>query len=298
MKNNNKIQIQNNVFGQLNSAEMQKIEKQVVPDSRIRLCSTLLTPSREIVPIAECLVAYDTRTDTISKFIAAFVPQYNGSSHMGIKFLLSKTQTGNHKPVVIAWHGKNKEGTYWSPHFLTGFLDYAKLPMMCGDAEFRVLRAYRSDLRAPARFELLTFTHPGQGKDVDKRTMRVEMPFNSVPPINLVGSYKGLFWWQQAIVTEMSRFSGVNMLPAIGIGISNKLTQAVQQGVMSEQVKEDILHDHSEDPVEEVVESLGESFGVRVKAEDGQDFYVPANPMLQTMPHKEEEVEEEVVLFD
>lgn len=88
------------------------------------------------------------------------------------------------------------------------------------------------------------------------------------------------------------------MLPAIGIGISNKLTQAVQQGVMSEQVKEDILHDHSEDPVEEVVESMGESFGVRVKAEDGQDFYVPANPMLQTMPHKEEEVEEEVVLFD
>jgi len=332
MKNN---KIQNNVFGNLNSEDMQKIEKRVIPDSRIRLCSSLLTPSREIVPIAEALVAYDTRSDQIVKFIAAFVPQYNGASHMGIKFLLSKTQTGNHKPVVIAWHGEKKEGTFWSPHFLTGFLDYAKLPMMCEHAEFRVLRAYRSDLRAPARFELLTFTHPGQGKDVDKRTMRVEMPFNSVPPINLVGSYKGLFWWQKEIVTEMSRFSGVNMLPAIGIGIGNKLTQAVQRGIMSAQVKEDILHDHSEDPVE-VTESLGESFGVRVKAEDGKDFYVPenplvasrdepdhmdddmdddmsqeeydlmypesdksdfipANPMLQTMPHKKEE---EVVFFD
>jgi hypothetical protein len=297
MKNNNANAIQNNVFGQINKEDMQKIEKKAIPDSRIRLCSTLLTPSREIVPIAEALVAYDTRTDKIVKFIAAFVPQYNGSSHMGIKFLLSKTQTGNHKPIVIAWHGEKKEGTFWSPHFLTGFLDYAKLPMTCEHAEFRVLRTYRSDLRAPARFELLTFTHPTPGKDVDKRTMRVENNFNSVPAIDLVGNWKGLFWWQKNIVTEMSNFSGVNMLPAIGLGVSQKLTQAVQQGVMSEQVKEDILHDHSEDPVEEVAESLGESFGVRVKAEEGQDFYVPENPMLKTMPEKEEE-EAMVELFD
>jgi hypothetical protein len=69
---------------------------------------------------------------------------------------------------------------------------------------------------------------------------------------------------------------------------------------MSEQVKEDILHDHSEDPVEaveEVSESLTESFGVRVKAEDGQDFYVPVNPLLQTMAEKEVYAEEDLVEF-
>lgn len=299
MKKNNKIQnkIQNNVFGQLNSADMQKIEKNVIPDSRIRLCSSLLTPSREIVPIAEALVAYDRKTDTIVKFIAAFVPQYKGACHMGIKFLLSKNAKGAHKPIVIAWQGKQKEGTFWNPHFLTGFLDYAKLPMACEHSEFRVLRAYRANLRVPARFELLKFKNPKPGEDVDKRTMRVQMPFNSVPPINLAGNWKGLFWWQKEIVAEMSNFSGVNMLTALGIGINRKLTEAVQQGNMSEQVKEDILHDHSEDPVEEVSESLAESFGVRVKAEEGPDFYVPENPMLKTMPEKEED-EDTVELFD
>ena len=301
MKKNDKIQ--NNVFGQLNSADMQKIEKRVIPDSRITLCSTRLTPSREIVPIAEALVAYDTRKDKIIKFISAFIPPYKRACHQGIKFLLSKNAKGEHKPVVIAWQGKKKEGTFWNPHFLTGFLDYSKLPMACAHAEFRVLRAYRSNLRVPARFELLKFNTPKPGEDVDKRTMHVEIPFNSVPPIALAGSYKGLFWWQKEIVTEMSNFSGVNMLTALGIGINSKLTEAVQNGVMSEQVKEDILHDHSEDPVEaveEVSESLAESFGVRVKAEDGQDFYVPENPMLKTMAEKDvyaEEEEEDLVEF-
>lgn len=90
------------------------------------------------------------------------------------------------------------------------------------------------------------------------------------------------------------------MLPTLGIGISHKLTEAVQQGIMSEQIKEDILHDHSEDPVEEVSESLAESFGVRVKAEEGQDFYVPENPMLKTMAEKDTYIEDKdlVELYD
>jgi len=300
-----KNEIQNNLFGNVNSADMRKIQNKVVSDSRIRLCSTLMTPSREIVPIAEALVAFDPTTDTIVKFISAFIPQPKDKSHKGIKYLISKhAETGEHKPVVIAWNGQKKEGSFWNPHFLTAHLDYSKLPMTNENTEFRIFRTYRAGIRVPARFELLKFNSPEPGQDVDKRTLRVEAPFNSVPPIQLTKCYKNFFWWQKQIINQLGIFAGVDLCSALGLGIKRKLDQAVQKGEMTPEVQENILHDHSEDPVE-VSEPLSASFGLgkanMVEADEGQDFYVPVNPMLQTMPHKEteEETEEETVeLFD
>jgi hypothetical protein len=297
-------EIQNSVFGNLKPEAMTKIEKSVVPDSRLRLCSTFMAPSREIVPIAECLVAFDTKTDAIVKFISAFIPPPRDNSHKGVKYLISKDGGGEHKPVVIAWSGVKKEGSFWNPHFLTAYLDFGKLPMTCETAEFRVLRAYRAGIRTPARFELLAFDMPAPGHDVDKHTMRVESPFNSVPPIQLTRCYKHLYWWQKQIVGHLGEFAGVDLAAALGLGIKRSLDQAVAQGAMTPDVKDEILHDHSDDPVE-VTESLGESFALSgknmVQAEEGQDFYVPDNPMLKTLPHKEEDQAEEeqaVQLFD
>jgi hypothetical protein len=297
MKKN--TEIQNGIFGGSAAAQLQKL---VIKDSRIRLCSSLMTPSREIVPIAEALVAYDTRTDTIVKFVAAFIPPPLDGKHKGIKYLISKDHaTGEHKPVVIAWNGQKKEGAFWNPHFLTGFLDYSKLPMTCEHAEFRVLRAYRAGLRAPARFELLSFEAPPSGQDVDKHTMAVECPFNSVPPIQLARCYKHLFWWQKQIVNELGNFAGVDLMAALGLGIKRKLDRAVAEGIISPAMEEEILHDHSEDPVE-MEEPLGASFDLppaqMVKAEDGKDFYVPPNPLAQTTPEAEVTEEETVELFD
>jgi hypothetical protein len=300
--------IQNNVFGNLKTEDMKKIEKNVVKDSRLRLCSTLMTPSREVVPIAECLVAFDTKSDAIVKFIAAYVPPPRDNAHKGIKYLISKdSQTGEHKPVVIAWNGQKKEGAFWNPHFLTAFLDFGKLPMACETAEFRVLRAYRAGIRAPARFELLNFEMPPPGQDVDKHTFEVEAPFNSVPPIQLAKCYKHLFWWQKQIIEHLGQYAGIDLMSALGLGIKRKLDQAVAQGTMTPDVEEDILHDHSEDPVE-MTESLGTSFELSgknmVEAEEGEgkDFFVPDNPLLKTtMAGKEEDEtreEQSVELFD
>jgi hypothetical protein len=139
---------------------------------------------------------------------------------------------------------------------------------------------------------------PKPGQDVDKRTMRVEAPFNSVPPIQLAKCFKQIYWWQKQIVNQIGIFAGIDLCSALGLGIKRKLDKAVQQGTMSAQVAEDILHDHSEDEVSEpLAVSLGLGSANMVKAEEGQDFYVPTNPMLKTMPDREEE-EEEVELFD
>jgi hypothetical protein len=296
-----KNEIQNGIFG--GDAAHQQLKKLVIKDSRIRLSATVRTPSREIVPIAEALVAYDTQTGTIIKFISAFIPPPVDGAHCGIKYLISTDrETGLHKPVVIAWQGKKDSG-YWNPSFLTAYLDYSKLPMAYEHAEFRVLRAYRAGLRAPARFELLAFDTPPAGQDVDKHTMTVECPFNSTPPIQLARSYKHLFWWQKQILNEIGLFAGVDLMAALGLGIKRKLDQAVAKGDMTPAMKEEILHDHSEDPVE-MEEPLRASFGlptthmVPVEEGDGKDFYVPDNPLAKTAGAEEAEEEELVEFFN
>jgi len=302
-----KNQLDNGIFGKLSSEEMNKVRSDVIPDPKIRLCGTLMTPSRDIVPISEALVAYDPASDTIVKFIAAFIPPHPNAPHKGAKYLISKDQHGDHKPVVITHNGKvdqkqNKDGKkmFWNPHFLTAFLDYSKLPMNCENAEFRVLRAYRAGLRVKHRFELLSFDTPKVGENVDKKTIRLETPFNSVPPIQLARCYKAMYWWQKQIVMELSDFSGIDLMSTLGLGIKRKLDQAVQTGTMAPEVEEEILHDHSEDPVE-VSTSLAQdikSYGKNiVSSEEGEPFFVPDNPMLQTMPEKQAE-EDEVELFD
>lgn len=301
-------QIENGIFGKLSAEQMGKVKAEVIPDAKIRLCGTLMTPSRDIVPISEALVAYDPVSDTIVKFIAAFIPPHPNAPHQGVKYLVSKDHCGDHKPVVITNNGKadrkqNKGGKkmFWNPHFLTAFLDYSKLPMNVAQAEFRVLRVYRAGLRVKHRFELLAFDTPKVGENVDKKTMRLELPFNSVPPIALARCYKAMFWWQTQILFELSDFSGVDLSVALDLGIKRKLDQAVQTGTMAPEVEEAILHDHSEDPVEgEVSEPLSVSLGINnmVQPEEGKPFYVPDNPLLQTMPEKEYEEEELVDLHD
>jgi hypothetical protein len=288
---------------------MEALQHNVIKDSRIKLRASVESLSKEFVPVAEALVAFDPRTDTIVKFVAAFIPPFKGATHQGVKYLISKYPNGEHKPVVIHHTGKKKEGTYWNPYFHTAFLDYSKLPMTNEYAEFRVLRAYRSGIRAPSRFEILAFHAPEAGKDVNvDKDLYVEYPFNSVPPIYLTYCHGDLFWWQKKIVNDIGLFSGVDLGEALGLGIKRKLQKAVNLGTISENIVEDILHDHSEDTPTDtyesiaeaaVSESIAESFGVSNNTEhdveEDRDHEVPVNPLL--MDAKEED-EELVDLYD
>ena len=156
MKKNSSID--NGLFNNVSASKMEAINKNVVRDSRIKLRSSVKSLTQEYLPVAEALVAFDPRTDTIVKFIAAFVPPFKGATHQGVKYWISKGANGEHKTNVIHWNGENKKGKpSWNPVFLTGYLDYSKLPMVNEHAEFRVLRAYRAGIRVPTRFEILAF---------------------------------------------------------------------------------------------------------------------------------------------
>ena len=265
--------INNNLFGGLSSEKLAAVSNAVVKDSPIRLCSTYLTPAREVVPICEALVAYNPEKDEIVKFISAFVPGYPGAAHQGVKFMISKNhQDGSHRPVVV----KNKPGQsgfYWNEVFQTAYLDYGKLPATI-QSEFRVLRAYRQGIRTRARFELLSFDHPAPGQPVDKRTMKVEQMWNGCPPIALAQAFKGLFWWQEMVVNFISQFSGVDLTSCLGLGIARTLASSVSPAQLN-----DLLHDHSE----EVSEPLSVTFGGvnMVTPEEGKPFYAPEIPVPQ-----------------
>lgn len=237
---NNRNNIQNSVFGSLSNEQMKSLESKALQAPKIRLCSTYLTPSREVVPIAEALVAFDTATNQIIKFVAGFVPGNEFGGHQGKKYLISrKNAQGRHNPVCVS-KGDNPGSAekFWNDHMLITHLDHDKLPWSCATAEYRVLRAYRQDIRAKARFELLTFHTPKTG-DVDKRTMAVTWR-GAHPNFSLDKYVKGFFWWTQSLLAEFSAFSGVDLM--------NNLT--IRNKVMKEETPElaaEMLHDHSED---------------------------------------------------
>lgn len=311
MKKRNKLD--NGIFSKVTSKQMESVRAVVVPDTRINLASTLLTPSRDIVPIAEALVAYDTKEDKIVKFIAAFIPPHKNASHDGVKYIISRNQnTGNHKGIVIR-HNKNNlpkdKKMFWNPNILVAYLDYSKLPMTAMDAEFRILRAYPAGLRVPYRFEILNFKTNQGDAAVDKRTVRVESVWNSCPPIALAPVHRSFGWFQENILCELSDFSQIDMTKALGLGIDYKLDKAVRSGQLAPEVKQEILHDHSEDPVEEegilseseeVSEPISVSLGINnmVEDEEGKPFYVPENPLALNTNDMEDEEEQLVDLHD
>jgi hypothetical protein len=293
-----KNQIQNNVFGQLDEMEIAKIP--VAKAGCIRLWAWRTTKSQEIVPTAEALVAYDPATDTIVKFIAAFVPPPLDGSHKGIKYFISKDSTGGHHPVLFYWDDeqhtskpkKEKNKKFWHKEFFTGYLDYGMLPMNCATAEFRLLRAYREGVRTPARFELISFQMPMPGELAEKDTFVLECTYNGVPPIQLSRCLGPVFRRQKEIIEELGYYAGMDLSSALGLGIKRKLETAVSKGVLPAAAVAEILHDHSEDPVEEgFSESMAATMGTTnmVRAEEGKDFYVPDNPLVKAAREEEEE---------
>lgn len=287
-KKNHKSTIQNGIFSGVEPQNVEQFRDAATRDPRIRLCSTYMTPSREVVPVAEALVAFDPETGDIVKFIGAFVPGSPDSRHDGVKFIISKHDDGKHKPIIInnGDPSTKPKGFYWNPNFQTAHLDYGKLPYTVPHAEWRVLRAYRHDMRVPYRFEVLAFDIPPAGVDVDKRTMRPVLSCTGLPPIKLAGSYKGFQWWQNAILMEMSMFSGVDLS---SLGIEESVKKKVKAGEVSAETAKDMLKDHSEP--EEVIEPLAQTFGVvgMQQPEEGKAFYAPPVPVgalaePQTMP--------------
>jgi hypothetical protein len=306
----NRNSIQNNVFGSLNASQMKQVESKALSAPKIRLCSSFYTPSREIVPISEFLVAFDTKTNSIIKFVAGIVPRAEFNKHSGMLFLINRDNPArrqNPKKVylgirnadrltaaekVAAWekdlvkhlsekcHKLTMYNEPWVEEkiqkymayneelsqitgsdlsddkkivqledlaaecgFITDFLqvplDYEKLPWSCATAEYRVLRAYRRDIRSKTRFELLNFTAPKTGIVDKKYNMHVIWSGNN-PPFDVDKYIKGFFDWTRYILKELSNFTGTD--------ITHNLT--IYNRVMREEtpdVAAEMLHDHSED---------------------------------------------------
>lgn len=301
-----KQQLENNVFGNLSVQEVAKLRDSAIKDSSILLKSEMQTASKEVVTVSEALVALDTSKGVIVKLIAANVPRHANAPYEGFKFLISRNQDGSHRPVMIYHHGENEKNgkkIKWNPWGLVAHLDYSKLPMNCSSAEFRILRAYRAGTRSPHRFELLSFAEPAPGEQVNRErpgALKVEAVFNNVPPIRFVLMERQMYGCSRQAMLEIGKFAGVSMEVAFGLQIKDKVDKAVVTGDITPEVAEDILHDHSEDPVE-VSSTLAQdmkSYGKNIVAsEEGEPFFVPDNPMLQTMPEKQAE-ENEIELFD
>lgn len=308
MKSN---QLQNNVFGQLSGAEVTKLRESAIRDSSIVLKSEMQTASKEVITVSEALVAYDTTKGLIVKLIAANVPRHAHAAHEGFKFLISRNQDGSHRPVKIYHNGekvdKNNKKIEWNPWGLVAYLNYSMLPMNCPSAEFRILRAYRSGMRAAHRFEILSFKEPLPGTQVNRDrsdALKLEAVFNDVPPIRFVLMERQMYGYSRQAMLEIGKFAGMPLEAAFGLQIKSKVEKAVKAGEISQEVADDILHDHSEDPVEvatplaQDMKDFGKKKSNMVGDEEGRDFYVPDNPLVKTMKGGMAEEEVEVELLD
>ncbi|MEN6636840.1 MAG: hypothetical protein ABFC56_13385 [Clostridiaceae bacterium] len=278
--------VQNTIFSGIRPEQMVDIRRKAIPAPKITLCSTYLTPSREVVPIAEALVAWDPVRRVVAKFIAAFVPGSPASGHEGKKFLISrKNPQERQTPILIEKRENGNPNFPWNGILLRTHLDSDKLPQTV-QTEFRILRAYRYDVRTRYRFEILAFDIPQTG-DIDKRTMRLECAIPRIPPIELVQLFGGFVWWQKAIAEELSMFSGEDI--AFVLGLDARVREDLRSGKISPEDAEAMLADHSAEG--EQTESLAETLGVKgvtpnMKHEDeeGKEFFVPRNPMLSGLP--------------
>lgn len=274
----------NNVFTGLDNDKMRQIESRAIPHPTILLASTYLTPSREVVDVAEALVAYDSHRGVVTKFIAAFVPGCRENGHDGRKFLISrKNEKGYQKPIVIEKRENQpvSEGDkpfHWNNRILRVYLDPDKLPMTAA-SEFRILRAYRHDVRTRYRFEILAFDMPRTGQ-VDKRTMRLEKAIPRIPPLELVNLFGGFVWFQKEICQELSMFSGEDV--SLVLGLEAQVREDLRNGKISPEQAEAMMADHSQEEPRGRQESMAETLGTQhmVLPEDGEGrpFYAPPNP--------------------
>ncbi len=207
------------------AAAMSKVAtslKEVAFTECLPLGRTFSTPEMakfgEIFNVSEALVAWDTNTGHIVKFIATYIP---GKEVGGVGKFHGIMPDG--RP---AWPQKVEPQLFRSPDgehefkerpmLRPAFLDWNKLPAKAG-VEFRLLRVYRDDVALAQKSEILDFQIPPppfpkasdiRGKKerskVIRRSLTVEDCWEGCPPMALWDNQ-----YHREILKGFSKFSGV-----------------------------------------------------------------------------------------
>lgn len=186
----------------------------------ILLRSTVyIKEDRITADIAEALVAYNPRTDTIVKICGLFIPAYLEDTPPFAWRLRGDGQPTGPTPVKPRPHDgvqtPGRDAQVVSQKF---FLDDDKLPAGC---EWRILRGFRLDRpQYHHAFQILSFVIPtfsaGQPptKDTDmmveRSTLREEGTFNSLPRFSL--TREGAFGaWHVSAMQALGEFVGIDV---------------------------------------------------------------------------------------
>lgn len=257
----------------------------IVRSSKIGLSAEAgLGTSRDKAACAESLVCLNVRTREIVKFVCSFIPvtpmtpQGPGGQPPGGKVFnvfQDGTEGFHSRPLEYDDKGNLKASAY----SYAAYLDYAKMPAIIQDIEFRIFRVFRYDTNFArvGRFQILSFDekilHERHGKPTEmveksKGNMVVEYDSMEQPLINIGRNNVG--WYvKQKLLPELSRFTDFEILD--GIGLKAKIN------ALPPEIQEELLHANEEAftgaPVEEKV---------------------PVNPAAVTAPRDEPEFEREL----
>lgn len=212
----------------------------------------------EVFNVAEALVAWDTTTGHIIKFIAAYIPAKDVG---GVGKFHGIMPDG--RP---AWPQKVEPQTFRSPDgeqefverpmLRPAFLDWNKLPAKAG-VEFRLLRVYRDDVSLAQKSEILSFQIPPPpyptAKDMHakkerskqiRRSLNVEDCWEGTPPLAVWDNP-----YHREILKGLSKFSGTEFINTLAVEAN-----LTAQGNSPEEVAE-LMKDESEE--EEPINILG-----------------------------------------
>jgi hypothetical protein len=257
----------------------------------IRLNGTLCASKAfmDFVAISESLVAFNVKTGKIVRFIDAFIPGAN-RNECGTRFKIS----GNGAPMYAA-------PTPAKQAFQYAYFDWFKLPADT-DVEFKLLRIYAAGVRARAKIQVIDLNIPHTGELMrSPKTMRDRITINECGDLFAMRktkekSGKETHAWHDAILEELSAFSGLRLYNSLGGRAA--VTELATAGSISKDTLSSILEDtKTQEEEEEVqIESMADTISIPQAAEEEEEYgYIPDNPLLR---NEKQEEEEEVELLD
>jgi hypothetical protein len=236
---------------------------------------------------AEALVAWDTATGFILKFIATYIPGE------------TPTSSGKYHGIMPdgrpAWPQKvepqrftNEAGEEFTerPNLRPAFLDFNKLPAKPG-VEFRLLRVYRRDVQLAQRCEILNFQVPPppypRGSDTlakkersktIRRSLTVEDCWPDTPPLAVYDNP-----YHREILKGLSKFAGCEFVNTLALAA----TVQASGGDPTE-----LLKDESADEEEPVnIQAMGETVAPQDEPVDEPE--VQTEGITDTIQVEEEE---------
>lgn len=259
----------------------------------LRLNGTLCASKAfmDFVSISECLVAFDTTTNKVVRFIDAFIPGAN-RNESGTRFKISAAGA-----PMYAMPTPAKQA------FQYAYFDWFKLPASSA-VEFKLLRIYAAGVRCRAKIQIIDLNIPATGELMrSPKTMRDRLLLNECGDIFAMRKIKEkngkeTHAWHDAILEDLSVFSGMNLYNSLGGGRS-ALTELTASGGISKATLSSIIEDAKQQEQEEVqIESMADTIATpQMQEEEEEDQgYIPINPLLKN--EKMEEEEEEVELLD